>query len=91
MEADWEEFPPRLEVPDEWIDSHLPPALAGLSGYVAVAPGAEYGPAKQWPAVHFRATARSLAEMGRTVVTVAVVLSMAVPGSTNKPTKRRKW
>ena len=72
MEAEWEKFPPRLEASDDWIGSHLPPALVGLSGYVAVAPGAEYGPAKQWPAAHYREIALSLAEMGHTVVTVGL-------------------
>ena len=72
IEAGWEKYPPRLDASADWIESHLPAELAGLSGYVAVAPGAEYGPAKQWPAAHYRETALSLAEMGRTVVTVGL-------------------
>jgi len=34
---------------------------------VALLPGAEYGPAKQWPAGHFRALAQGLAESGHAI------------------------
>jgi heptosyltransferase-2 len=60
--------PPRLEV-DE---ANLAIAIArfGLDRSRPVAafcPGAEYGPAKRWPARHFAALARSLAARGRRV------------------------
>ena len=51
---------PRLELPAERIDAAL--AAQGLQrgGYFAFAPGAEYGPAKRWPAIHYTELARSL-------------------------------
>jgi heptosyltransferase-2 len=60
--------PPRLEV-DE---ANLAIAIArfGLDRARPVAafcPGAEYGPAKRWPARHFAALARALAARGRRV------------------------
>jgi len=51
---------PRLRLDDAVIDAAL--AAAGLvrGSYWAFAPGAEYGPAKRWPARHYAALARSL-------------------------------
>ena len=64
---------PRVPVPkltaqkDQALMSRL-----GLSdrALVALMPGAEYGPAKQWPTAHFRALASALVEQG---IQVAVV------------------
>jgi heptosyltransferase-2 len=64
MEARPEQYPPRLAATPEWIAAHLPPAAAALPPPVVLAPGAEYGPAKQWPAAHYRALALALAQAG---------------------------
>jgi heptosyltransferase-2 len=51
---------PRLHLDNAAIDAAL--SVAGLArrGYWVFAPGAEYGPAKRWPADHYAALARSL-------------------------------
>lgn len=42
---------PRLELPREQVDAALAQQGLARGGYVVMAPGAEYGPAKRWP--HF--------------------------------------
>lgn len=53
---------PRLRLPDALVDTVLARHRLALRGYVAFAPGAEYGPAKCWPAEHYAALARRLHE-----------------------------
>ncbi|WP_181704416.1 lipopolysaccharide heptosyltransferase II [Chthonobacter albigriseus] len=56
--------PPRLTVDAANQQTLL--ARHGLSegGYVAIMPGAEYGPAKRWPADKYAALARAMADRG---------------------------
>lgn len=49
---------PRLALPDAQVDEVLRAQGLARGGYVVMAPGAEYGPAKRWP--HFGALAAQL-------------------------------
>jgi heptosyltransferase-2 len=51
---------PRLRLDTPVVDAALVGANLSPGGYWAFAPGAEYGPAKRWPAEHYAALARSL-------------------------------
>jgi heptosyltransferase II len=51
---------PRLSLPAAGIDAALARAGLARGGYYAFAPGAEYGPAKRWPAIHYAGLAKSL-------------------------------
>jgi len=53
---------PRLHVPATAIDAVLADQGLARGAYLAFVPGAEYGPAKRWPAGHFAELARHLAE-----------------------------
>jgi heptosyltransferase-2 len=68
IQATPEQYPPGLELDAAWIAGHWPAALEGAGLDVVLAPGAEYGPAKQWPAAHYREAARSLAAAGHRLV-----------------------
>ena len=68
MRATVEAYPPGLEIDATWIARHLPAALAGAEDYAVLAPGAEFGPAKQWPPAHYREVARTLGREGVRVV-----------------------
>jgi len=61
------DFQPALDISPEWLEQHQPPALRSGAPDVVLAPGAEYGPAKQWPLEHYAALARSLGAAGRIV------------------------
>jgi heptosyltransferase-2 len=51
---------PRLRLDAAAVDAALGAANLERSRYWTFAPGAEYGPAKRWPAAHYAALARSL-------------------------------
>jgi len=72
VDLDGAEFPAHLPLPPGWAEGHLPRGLAEMERrgepYVVLAPGAEYGPAKQWPAESYRETAAALHRAGRRVV-----------------------
>jgi heptosyltransferase-2 len=51
---------PELSMPQSEVEQALTELGLQRGGYVVFAPGAEYGPAKRWPAAHFSALAQSL-------------------------------
>ncbi|MDP3607002.1 MAG: lipopolysaccharide heptosyltransferase II [Polaromonas sp.] len=51
---------PVLQMPDAEVAQALSELGLQRGAYVVFAPGAEYGPAKRWPAAHFSALAQSL-------------------------------
>jgi heptosyltransferase-2 len=51
---------PRLQLDRERIDAAAAAHALAPSSYWTFAPGAEYGPAKRWPAEHYAALARAL-------------------------------
>jgi heptosyltransferase-2 len=51
---------PQLQLPTKVVDATLADLQLQRQGYYVFAPGAEYGPAKRWPAAHFAALARQL-------------------------------
>ena len=51
---------PQLHIADEQIEYTLRELTLWRSGYYVFAPGAEYGPAKRWPAAHFSELAARL-------------------------------
>jgi len=58
---------PKLQITPAKIDAALQPFALQAGGYYVFAPGAEYGPAKRWPARHFAALAKMLAARGDSV------------------------
>ena len=51
---------PQLHIADEQIEYTLRELTLWRGGYYVFAPGAEYGPAKRWPAAHFSELAAKL-------------------------------
>ena len=51
---------PRLVLPEHEVADALHHLALTAQGFYAFAPGAEYGPAKRWPAMHFAALAQQL-------------------------------
>ncbi|MBI3991787.1 MAG: lipopolysaccharide heptosyltransferase II [Candidatus Lambdaproteobacteria bacterium] len=82
---------PHLPVDEAWCAAHRPGELAGPAPYAVLAPGAEYGPAKQWPLAGYGALARGLSAAGVRVVVVgldkdaaaAAEILAGVPGGMN--------
>lgn len=60
-EADLEADRPQLQMPAEVVAQALGELGLQRGAYHVFAPGAEYGPAKRWPARHFSELAQSLA------------------------------
>jgi len=65
LPAEWR---PRLRVDDTNLARLKREHGLGGEPLVALMPGAEYGPAKRWPAPSFAALARTLAQAGRAVL-----------------------
>ena len=65
-----QQYLPRLTVSEEWIENQLQDSEPLPENYVALATGAIYGPAKQWPLAHFQRLAQLLVEQRQSVVLV---------------------
>jgi len=59
-DADVQHDQPQLHLDGPVVDAALATLHLQRKGYYVLAPGAEYGPAKRWPAAHFAALAAQL-------------------------------
>jgi heptosyltransferase-2 len=59
-EAGVEADRPQLLLSKEQVDTALAKAHLPIGGFYAFAPGAEFGPAKRWPAIHYAELAKTL-------------------------------
>ncbi|HWR98061.1 MAG TPA: lipopolysaccharide heptosyltransferase II [Candidatus Methanoperedens sp.] len=76
-------YPPRLDVPDAWVGGRLAGACRSLpERFVALAPGAVYGPAKAWPAPRYRELARGLRDRAGCPVVIVGTASEHALGET---------
>ncbi len=65
------EFPPYLPITEEWIEGQLSAISPALpKSFVAIAAGAIYGPAKQWPTEHYQTLVKQLVQAGHSIVIV---------------------
>jgi heptosyltransferase-2 len=80
LETTPEAFPASLSLPPGWTDEHRPAELPADGATVVLAPGAEYGPAKQWPIPHYARTAAALLRAGLRVVVVGLDKDRALAG-----------
>ena len=53
---------PQLELSEEWVSEQLRGLPALPKSFIALAPGAIYGPAKQWPEVYYHEVTAQLAQ-----------------------------
>ena len=65
-----EQYLPRLNISEEWLEDQLKDSEPLPKDYVALATGAIYGPAKQWPVEHFQRLAKQFVEHQQFVVIV---------------------
>jgi len=69
---------PELAITDKWIESQLSDIDRLPDSFVTLAPGAIFGPAKQWPADHYGKLASLIAQENGAVVVVGTMADHAL-------------